>query len=93
MFNKWTKNTLDPEFSMKSIPCGVDIPDLNKRLTEYFIKTYELYEKLFTVIKCEYSYYTTPEPLRHPLIFYYGHTACFFITKMIDKGIIKDHVN
>lgn len=34
---------MDPEFSMKSIPCGVELPDLNKRLTEYFTKTSELY--------------------------------------------------
>jgi len=43
MFAKYNKNTMDPEFSMKSIPCGVELPDLNKRLTEYFTKTSELY--------------------------------------------------
>ena len=33
------------------------------------------------------------EPLRHPLIFYYGHTATVYINKMIDKGMIKERVN
>jgi hypothetical protein len=39
------------------------------------LNTYAVYEKLFTYIKEEKSFYTKPEPLRHPLIFYYGHTA------------------
>lgn len=30
-----------------------------------------------------------PEPLRHSLIFYYGHTAAFYFNKLVDNGIIK----
>ena len=33
------------------------------------------------------------EPLRHPLIFYYGHTASFYINKLFDKGVITDRVD
>jgi hypothetical protein len=31
--------------------------------------------------------------LRHPLIFYYGHTACFYINKLLEKGLIHERVN
>ena len=33
------------------------------------------------------------EPLRHPLIFYFGHTATVYVNKMIDFGMIKERVN
>ena len=31
----------------------------------------------------EQAFYLRPEPLRHPLIFYLGHTAVFYINKLI----------
>ena len=31
--------------------------------------------------------------MRHPLIFYFGHTSAFFINKFIDKGLIAKRVN
>jgi hypothetical protein len=34
--------------------------------------------------------YVRAEPLRHPLIFYFGHTAVFFINKLI-LGQYIDH--
>ena len=30
------------------------------------------------------------DPLRHPLIFYLGHTAAFYINKMISARVIKN---
>ena len=39
------------------------------------------------------AYYIRPEPLRHPLIFYYGHTAAFYINKCFDYRTIKERVN
>ena len=41
----------------------------------------------------ERAYYIQAEPLRHPLIFYYGHTACVYINKMLDFRIIQERVN
>jgi len=69
------------------------MPNLKEELKKYFLQTYALYEKLFTVIKDSSSYYTKPEPLRHPLIFYFGHTAAFFVNKFIDKGLIPERIN
>ena len=86
-------NTLKPETSCKTIPCGVELLNLKNEVKTYFLHTYELYEKLFTVIKNPSSYYTKPEPLRHPLIFYFGHTATFFVNKLLDKGLIRERIN
>lgn len=63
--------------------------DLNDRLLEYFTTVYEKYESLFEVLSCDEAYFKKPIPLRHPLIFYYGHTATFFINKMVIAGIVK----
>ena len=54
----------------------------------YFLHSFFIYEKLFSFIKDEKSYYTKPQPLRHPLIFYYGHTATVYINKLFDRGLI-----
>jgi hypothetical protein len=36
------------------------------------------------------SYYIRGETLRHPLIFYFGHTASLYINKLMLFGLIKD---
>lgn len=51
-------------------------------LAEYFTSTWEQYESLFAPL-LEAAYYTRAEPLRHPLIFYFGHTATFYLNKMV----------
>lgn len=62
-------------------------------LKEYFKETFEIYENLFACIADEQAYYLRAEPLRHPLIFYYGHTATFFINKLILGQHINKRVN
>ena len=64
-----------------------------KDLLDYFYETWELYEWLFSSIKDEASYYLNPDPLRHPLIFYLGHTAAFYINKLQLAGLIVEGVN
>ncbi len=66
-----------------------------RELKDYFNQTWALYESLFAVINNEQAYFKRAEPLRHPLIFYLGHTASFYINKLklakqIDKRINKD---
>ena len=57
------------------------------------MQTYELDEKLFDLLEDKKFLYEQPNRLRHPLIFYYGHTATFFINKLILANIIKQRVN
>ncbi|MGB0938326.1 MAG: 5-histidylcysteine sulfoxide synthase [Colwellia sp.] len=62
-------------------------------LKAYFEKTWATYESLFSLINTDEAYYLKPEPLRHPLVFYFGHTATFFINKLILGKYIPSRLN
>jgi len=62
-------------------------------LKDYFRNTWTTYESLFSLINDDEAYYLRPEPLRHPLIFYFGHTATFFINKLILGKYLTQRVN
>jgi len=62
-------------------------------IKEYFLKTYTVYEKLFELMKDDESYYLTADPLRHPLVFYFGHTATFFINKLVLAKLLDKRIN
>ena len=38
-------------------------------------------------------FYEKPEPLRHQLIFYFGHTATFYINKLLCGKFIDKRIN
>ncbi|MET3815482.1 5-histidylcysteine sulfoxide synthase [Pantoea sp. UYEF8] len=52
-------------------------------LLTYFLQTWEQYESLFTCLTDSQAWFTKAIPLRHPLIFYFGHTATFYINKLM----------
>jgi len=62
-------------------------------IRQYFTDTYELYEKLFGTIATEDAYFEQPQLLRHPLIFYYGHTATFFTNKLLVGKTITQRID
>ena len=64
-----------------------------KEIKQFFINGWQTYESLFSLINNEEAFYKKPEPLRHPLIFYYGHTATFFINKLILGKYIDSRVD
>tara|TARA_B110000014_G_scaffold263746_1_gene261621 strand:- start:2904 stop:5090 length:2187 start_codon:yes stop_codon:yes gene_type:complete len=64
-----------------------------RELKTYFEKTWATYESLFSLINTDEAYYLKPEPLRHPLVFYFGHTATFFINKLILGKYISNRLN
>ncbi|MDD2887894.1 MAG: 5-histidylcysteine sulfoxide synthase [Aliarcobacter sp.] len=64
-----------------------------EEIKKQFLQTYELDEKLFDLLKDKKHLYEQPNTLRHPLIFYYGHTATFFVNKLILANILKQRVN
>jgi len=72
---------------------GNSIDEKRKEIKEYFHNTYELYEKVFEVLKNDDVFYKKSEITRHPMIFYFGHTATFFINKLINMKIIKERIN
>jgi 5-histidylcysteine sulfoxide synthase len=72
---------------------GKSVLEKRLELKEYFLNTYTLYEKIFDVLKDDDVFYKKSEATRHPMIFYFGHTATFFINKLINMGIIDKRVN
>ena len=69
------------------------IEEKREEIKKQFIQTYELDEKLFDLLDEKDFIYEQPNTLRHPLIFYFGHTATFFINKLLIANIIKNRVN
>lgn len=70
-----------------------DTDSARRVLREYFLNTFDTYESLFQCLRSDESYYVKPIALRHPLIFYFGHTATFFINKLLLAKLISQRVN
>lgn len=68
-------------------------PVTREQIRAYFHQTSDLYESLFETLISDEAYHIKPIHLRHPLIFYYGHTKTFFINKLILAGLITKRVN
>ena len=64
-----------------------------EEIRQYFHATYSLDEQLYETLASEAAFYLRPEPLRHPLIFYLGHTATFYINKLIVAKITDRRIN
>ena len=78
----------------KNLPLmGQDIDTKRGEIKEYFLKTYNLFEKIFEVFTDDSVFYERPELLRHQLIFYFGHTAVFYINKLIVGKYIHHRIN
>ena len=59
----------------------------------YFLDSFDTYESLFSCLANDEAFYARPEKLRHPLIFYFGHTATFFINKLVLAKTINERIN
>ncbi|PPJ63524.1 5-histidylcysteine sulfoxide synthase [Cuspidothrix issatschenkoi] len=75
----------------------LDIPKLDicnsQTLLNYFENSWILEETLMKSLIGEDTFYLKPDPLRNPLIFYLGHSAVFYINKLIQVGLIKRRIN
>lgn len=72
---------------------GNDVAATRKEFRAYFLSTFNRYEQLFETLVNEKSYQLKPIALRHPLIFYFGHTATFFINKLLLAGLLNKRIN
>ena len=68
---------------------GTDPEQKRQQILDYFHATFDRYELLFETLTCDEAYYVKPISLRHPLIFYFGHTATFFINKLALAGLVE----
>ncbi len=62
-------------------------------ILEYFHKTFDIDERLYETLQSDAAFYLRADPLRHPLIFYFGHTATFFINKLTIAKLIDTRIN
>ena len=69
-------------------------PELKRQeILEYFHDTFTLYESLFECLDGDKAFYQRANRLRQPLIFYYGHTAVFFINKLNVANLINERID
>ncbi len=67
--------------------------EIRERIRDYFHKSFTTDVKLYEILSDSGAFYLRPDPLRHPLIFYFGHTAVFYINKLNIAGIVRERLN
>jgi len=72
---------------------GNSVEAKRSEILNYFCQTFDLYERLYDCISDERGWYAKAISLRHPLIFYFGHTAAFFINKLLADGQIDQRID
>ncbi|MFT4836564.1 MAG: 5-histidylcysteine sulfoxide synthase/putative 4-mercaptohistidine N1-methyltransferase [Psychromonas sp.] len=72
---------------------GTSVAQKRAELKQYYANTVHTYQSLFSLINNDDAYYLRPEPLRHPLIFYFGHTATFYVNKLMLGKFIDKRIN
>ena len=86
--------TANPLFCTKTPVLNEGSPEeKRKEILEYFHRTFDIDEQLFETFADQLAMYRKADPLRHPLIFYYGHTATFYINKLIISKILTERIN
>jgi len=58
-------------------------------ILDYFHNAWQLEEILLKTLIEDETFYTNPDPLRNFLIFYLGHSAVFYINKLICVGLLQ----
>ena len=78
----------------KTIDLSQGNPEAKRaEIRNYFLKTWEVDELLYTQLKSDDIFYHRGDPLRHILLFYLGHTAVFYINKFFLAGIVRERIN
>lgn len=72
---------------------GDSVEEKREEIRTYFHKTFSIYEELHGILKDDEAFYLQPEPLRHPHIFYFGHTATFYVNKLVLAKLLDKRIN
>lgn len=72
---------------------GGDSEQKRTELLNYFTQTWQLYESLFDCLADDRAWFSKAISLRHPLIFYFGHTATFYINKLMAGRYLESRVD
>ncbi len=84
---------MDLKNTRTTILTGGDPEAKRLEIRDYFHATWEIDEKLYDTLKYDSTFYLRADRLRHPLIFYFGHTATFFINKLTIARVIDTRIN
>ncbi len=80
-------------YHTRNLLLDADSPEaFREKLLAYFETTYSLFERLFDAFASDETFYVQPEPLRHPHIFYFGHTATFYVNKLNVAGLLDTRI-
>jgi 5-histidylcysteine sulfoxide synthase/putative 4-mercaptohistidine N1-methyltranferase len=82
--------TISPKLPLLT---GTNAEQKRQEILDYFLKSYATHENLYDVLISDEIFYKKAIPLRHPLIFYFGHTAAFFINKLRVSKFISKRLN
>ncbi|MDX2425322.1 MAG: 5-histidylcysteine sulfoxide synthase [Cycloclasticus sp.] len=83
----------DPKNTRTVLLDSGTVEQKRQEIRDYLHKTFLLEEQLYEVINNEEAFYLRAESLRHPLVFYYGHTATFFVNKLTLASLIHQRIN
>lgn len=69
-----------------------DAEQKREEIRAYFHDTWDIDEALLEMLRYEETFYLRADPLRHPLIFYFGHTAVFYVNKLIIGKVLQERI-
>ena len=86
---------------MRSELKGIRTVDLAKgspeakreEIRRYFHASFDIEEKLYETLASDDVFYLRADPLRHPIVFYLGHTAAFYINKLNIGRILSERID
>eukprot|EP00451_Oxyrrhis_marina_P009883 CAMPEP_0204325734 /NCGR_PEP_ID=MMETSP0469-20131031/11241_1 /ASSEMBLY_ACC=CAM_ASM_000384 /TAXON_ID=2969 /ORGANISM="Oxyrrhis marina" /LENGTH=941 /DNA_ID=CAMNT_0051307641 /DNA_START=38 /DNA_END=2860 /DNA_ORIENTATION=+ len=71
---------------------GGDPEEKRVEIRRYFHDVADMFEKLHGMLAAPEAFFVRHEPLRHPPIFYIGHTASFFMNKLVLGKFLPAHL-
>ena len=77
---------------LSNTPLQLDSCD-RQTILAYFQDSWHLEDDLMKSIIGEDTFYLNPDPLRNPLVFYLGHSAVFYINKLVRVELLKQGIN
>jgi 5-histidylcysteine sulfoxide synthase len=79
--------------NLKSTPTPKLDNCTKETILNYFENSWQLEDILFKSLSDRDTFYLNPDPLRNPLIFYLGHSAVFYINKLIRVNLWEKRIN
>ena len=70
-----------------------DTTTKREEILAYYSQQFAIEEQLYSALANDAAFYQRADALRHPIIFYYGHTSVFFVNKLILAKLIDERVD